>query len=69
MIRQGGGDINIVDAGESHPAEREELLAQVELRSIAGTTAFFTFGRSALLSLQTLQLRLNLGIALGVPTF
>ena len=62
---QCGGDVDAVDAGEVHAAHLEQLRTQIELRSIAGAATLLALGRVAVMSLEALQLQLDLSIALG----
>ena len=62
---QGGGDINAVDAREVYAAHLEQLRAQIELWSITCTPTLLALGRYAVISLQALQLLLDLLVALA----
>ena len=62
---QRGGHVDAVDAGEVHAAHLKELGAQIELRGIASAPALLAFGRFVFAHMQSLQLRLNLRVALS----
>jgi hypothetical protein len=62
---EGRGHVDAVDARQVHAAHLEQPRAQIELRRVARLRALLALGRFGLAGLQRLQLRLDLGVALG----
>ena len=63
--RQRGGHVDAVNTREVHAAHLEQLHAKIELGRVARAAALLALGRLAVMSLQALQLRFDLAVALG----